>query len=331
MSVLVTPLAIALALIFAASAAGKALAPDRGARAFDALRITAPWPRTAGTVLIALEAVAAIGLVVTTAWWLVAAAALTLVLAIGLLVTVWRASRLGSDDDCGCFGEWMPARIGPWLIARNGGIVLAALALFAAALSSAATSGAAGVPVAVASAFTGAPEAALAVLATVLISLLVWLITRAARPEAAAPAPASERPSGHVLRLTDDKVIDVLSYGDRARLAVFMKPGCGACTAVHELVDAESESLTRIVEVYAVFSRSSGSLDSLRETAVPRGAHAVVDVGDALSRVLDAGMRRPVAALISTSGELVGPIAKGSAEISELVGNLVAVANGATE
>ncbi|QNA94113.1 hypothetical protein G4G29_05300 [Microbacterium sp. Se63.02b] len=107
------PLAVFLATVFAASALGKVRSADRGLTAFTALRIPVRHPHTAAVSLIVLEAVMALGLLLTTGWLFVGFSSAALLLCTGLLIAVVRAHRLGSDDDCGCFGEWLPLRRRP--------------------------------------------------------------------------------------------------------------------------------------------------------------------------------------------------------------------------
>lgn len=334
MNSLIAPLAIALTLVFAASAIGKLVSPDRGASAFEALRIPVRAPRAAGLALIALELVTAVALVTTSGWWLAASATLALTLAAGLLITVMRAHRLGSDDDCGCFGEWMPARIGPLLIARNAGILVVSIVLGAAAFASV-NATPIGVPAAVIRGFSGDLTPVWAVTASVLVALLVWLVMRASASRGDSGADhtgqTSYTPMGRVLRLDDDTVVAMLVPATRARLAVFLTPGCGACVAVQEMLHEQGATLSRVVDVYAVYSARSGDLGPLRDIDLPASVHRAVDLGDSLAETLEVGRGRPAAALMSTAGDPVGPPAFGSSEISELVGNLVAVANGATE
>lgn len=334
MNAFIPPLALVLAALFAASAIGKLVSPNRGASAFEALRIPVRAPRPAGLALIALELMTAIALVTTSGWWLASSAALALALSVGLFIAVLRAQRLGSDDDCGCFGEWMPARIGPRLIARNAGIVVVSILLVAAVFASV-NATPIGVPAAVISAFSGDLTPVWAVAASALVAVLVWLVMRASSPGGDSGADdtgqTSYTPMGRVLRLDDDTVVTMLVPATRARLAVFLTPGCGACVAVQEMLHEQGATLSRVVDVYAVYSARSGDLGPLREIDLPASVHRAVDLGDSLAETLEVGRGRPAAALISTAGDPVGPPAFGSSEISELVGSLVAVANGATE
>lgn len=112
-------LTVFLAVVFAVSAVGRLRSADGGSAAFAALRIPVGHPKTAAGALIAVEAVVAVGLLATAGWLFVVFAAAALLLTSGLLIAVVRAHRLGATDDCGCFGDWLPAAIGARLIVRN--------------------------------------------------------------------------------------------------------------------------------------------------------------------------------------------------------------------
>ncbi|QYM65228.1 hypothetical protein K1X59_05335 [Microbacterium sp. Se5.02b] len=207
------PLAVFLATVFAASALGKVRSADRGLTAFTALRIPVRHPHTAAVSLIVLEAVMALGLLLTTGWLFVGFSSAALLLCTGLLIAVVRAHRLGSDDDCGCFGEWLPSAVGPRLIVRNAVLTVIALSTLAAALAALGSSLPVGIP-AVAGSATAAPVAIGAVGSGLLIATAVWSIVRASGI-AAAETDQIPRGAGAVLLPGTAEVVDVLAPGAR--------------------------------------------------------------------------------------------------------------------
>lgn len=329
MSAFLLPAAVFLAAVFAASAIGKLRAPDRGAAAFDALRIPIARTPAAATALILLEALVAIALVVTTGWLFVAASGAALLLTSGLLIAVIRAHRMGATADCGCFGEWLPAAIGPRLIVRNAVLTSVAFLLFMPALLFLAITGrSTGVPL-----LLGSESAASgsfgALAASILIALGVWSIARASST-APSVTSAIARGDGAVLIPATSEVVDVLAPGSRARLLLFVSAGCHACaTALDTLIHAQS-ALDSLVEIYVLQRASSGSTTALPTHELPAGARFALDIGGSLGGALEIGPARPVAALIGTDGSQAGPLALGSEEIAQLVGSIVAVADEAT-
>jgi hypothetical protein len=329
MSAFLLPAAVFLAVVFAVSAIGKLRAPDRGRAAFDALRIPVARAEAASTALILLEALVAVALVVTTGWLFVAASGAALLLTSGLLIAVIRAYRLGATEDCGCFGEWLPATIGPRLILRNAVLAAVAFLLFVPALLFLAITGrSTGVPLLLGSG-SAANGSFGALAAAILIALGVWSIAWAT---SAAPEPSTSiaRGDGAVLVPATSEVVDVLAPGTRARLLVFVSAGCHACaTALDTLVHAQSR-LGSVVEVYVIQRASSGSTMAPPSHPLPAAAHFALDVGGSLGGALEIGPARPVAALIGTDGAQAGPLALGSEEIAQLVGSIVAVSDEAT-
>lgn len=329
MSAFLLPAAVFLAVVFAVSAIGKLRAPDRGAAAFAALRIPVARAEAAATVLIVLETLVAVALIVTTGWFFVAASGAALLLTIGLLVAVIRAHRLGATEDCGCFGEWLPAAIGPRLIFRNAVLAFVAFLLFAPTLFFLAVAGwSTGVP----RLLSPGPAATMslgALAASTVIALGVWSIARASSTVPMAPS-AMARGDGAILIPATDEVVDVLAPASRARLLVFVSAGCHACaTALDTLIHAQSP-LGSVVDIYVIQRASQSSTMVLPAHELPTAARFALDIGGSLGGALEIGPARPVAALIGTDGTQAGPLALGSAEIAQLVGSIVAVADEAT-
>ncbi|KJQ55073.1 MauE/DoxX family redox-associated membrane protein [Microbacterium sp. SA39] len=328
MMVFLVPLPVLLAVVFALSVIGKLRAADRGSAAFDALRIPVRHPDAAAKALIAFETVVALGLVVTSGIVYVAFTLAAVALTAGLLIVVVRAHRLGVTDDCGCFGDLLPARIGPRLIVRNVALTVSALAAFGAAFF---MWGIAGVRVGLPDILAYEPwaEVALWTLAGSLpIAVTTWSIARAAVP--AAPAsPPDARGAGAVVLPASGEVLDLLAAGARARIVVFVSPGCHACETALSSIRAVHEPLDSVVDLFIVQRAVSGSTGIESAHALPRTARFALDIGGSLGAQLDIGVGTPVAALIGTDGFQAGPLAVGSEEIAQLVASILALAEAA--
>ena len=318
MSAFIIPLTVFLAVVFAVSAIGKLRSPDRGRAAFAALQIPVRHPDAAAIVLIAVEALVAVGLVTTRGWVFLAFAAAALVLTAGLLVVVVRAHRLGVTDDCGCFGDWLPAAIGPRLIARNVALTLVAVGvLVPAAAVLMLTDEPVGPRLALSSPLT-AGHVGGALAASALVAIATWSLVRAAAPAAAAPSPAG-RGAGAVLLPDTSEIVDLLAPGTRARLLVFVSPGCHACERALTPLRNAPDEVAGLVDVYIVQRALPGSAHVRSAHEVPRGAHFALDIGGSLGASLATGPATPVAALIGTDGIQAGPLAIGSDETTLLV------------
>jgi len=323
MSAFLLPLTVFLAAVFGASAVGKLRSADHGRSAFAALRVPVRRPGIAAATLIAVEAVVAIGLVVTTGGAFVALAVAALVLSAGLSLAVLRAHRLGATDDCGCFGTWLPAPIGPRLVVRNLVLTVIAACVLAAAVLAVLASAPLGVP----AILVAGPSAVVAVSAIgsgLLIAAGVWSIVGAARP-LPSPAGSTPRGSGALLRVDTAEIIDVLAPAERARLLVFVSPGCHACAAALESLHAASAPLDAVVDLYVVQTAVRGSATAQWTHDLPASARFALDVGGSVGERLGTGLATPVAALIGTDGAQAGPLALGSEEIDMLIGSLRAV------
>ncbi|WP_223626585.1 MauE/DoxX family redox-associated membrane protein [Microbacterium sp. EST19A] len=324
MTAFVIPLAVFLAVVFAASAIGKLRSPDRGRAAFSALQIPVRRPDAAAIALIVAEALVALGLVATWGWVFVVFAAAAVVLTAGLLVVVVRAHRRGATDDCGCFGDWLPAAIGPRLITRNVMLALAAVGvLVTSVLIVTLTDEPLGVPL-VLSSPVHAGDALGALAASALISAAAWSTARATTSVAAAQSAA--RGAGAVLLPETSEIADLLAPGTRARLLLFVSAGCHACeTALAPLRNPEDD-ISTLVDVFVVQRAASGSSATRSAHELPRDARFALDIGGSLGASLGTGPATPVAALIGTDGIQAGPLAIGSDETTQLVESLRSLA-----
>jgi len=323
MSVFLVPVAVFLAAVFAVSALGKLRAADRGRAAFTALRIPARHATAAATGLIGVEAIVAVGLITTTGIAFVGFATAALVLSAALLVAVVRAHRLGAAEDCGCFGDWLPAAIGPRLIARNVILTVISGCLLAVTLFGVAASVPVGVPSALVST-TSILTTLGAVGSGLLITVGVWSLVRASNPETSTSGSPT-RGSGAVLRVDTAEIIDVLAPSARARLLVFVAPGCHACAAALESLRGAETPLGAVVDIYVIQRVAHGSATAQWTHDLPASARFVLDVGGSVGATLEIGPATPVAALIGTDGRQTGPLAVGSDEIDMLIDSIRAL------
>ncbi|MHC9045978.1 MauE/DoxX family redox-associated membrane protein [Microbacterium saperdae] len=325
MNAFLVTLAVFLAAVLAVSAIGKLRAPDHGRAAFEALRIPVALPGLAAAGLIIVEAGIALALLFATGWFFVTACAAAAALMLGLLFAVVRAHRMGVTDDCGCFGDWLPASIGGRLITRN--IVLSAIAiilLLGAILMQVVLVRDVGVPFLLTST-TVARAAVGALLAALLITVAIWSIVRATM-ESLAEAAAVPAVSGAVVIPASSEIVDLLAVGPRARLLLFVSAGCHACAVALASIDEVDEALRPLVDIYVVQRASGGSMDVESSHVLPPGARFALDVGGSLGALLGVGIPRPVAALIGTDGAQAGPLAIGSHEIALLAGSIAELA-----
>ncbi len=122
-------LAVALAMLFAASAAMKFAAPTQFASAMENYRILPSMlVAPVAWALPALEALGAVGILFPAtrcgASWLIAA--LLALFTAAIAVNLARGRR---EIDCGCFGTALRQTLSGWLIARNAILVAAAVAI----------------------------------------------------------------------------------------------------------------------------------------------------------------------------------------------------------
>lgn len=322
MSAFLVPLAAFLAAVFAASAVGKLRSADHGQSTFSALRVEVRHPSTAAGALIAVEAVVAVGLLVTSGWLFVVFAAAALLLTAILLIAVARAHRLGATDDCGCFGDWLPSAIGPRLIVRNAVLTAIAASVLAGAIAASSVSAPVGVP----DTLLAGPSASLvlgAVGAGLLIAVGVWSLVRASDTATGADAQVP-RGAGAVLLPATAEIVDVLAPAARARLLVFVAPGCHACVTAMASLRAAEAPLTAVVDVYVIQRAVSVAASAEPPHDLPASIRFALDVGGSIAAALRIGAATPVAALIGTDGTQAGPLAVGSDEVRMLIGSILA-------
>lgn len=307
-------LAIGLAVIFALSGVGKLRAPARSEATLTALRLPTRAARVTVRALAIFELIVAVALMLPRPLSTLASGAAALLTA-GFVIVVARAFRLGSREDCGCFGDG-GTPISVRLIIRNA--VLLAAALVATALS---WSGAEGVAV-VASALPDDPTSALTVLAAALLAIVAWLsypassasTAQIATPDAAA---STDDTHPHIVAIEQRTGVprDLSAAAERrSQLLVFVKPGCGSCIEVKGELDQRAGVLGPILTASLIVSAPADRAPEQHDDE-----RYLLDPADHNARVIGIGSRRPVAALLATDGTIVQPLAHGKDEIFDLL------------
>lgn len=322
-AIIIVVLGMALAVLFVVSGLGKLRSLDSAQRAFTALRIASDHARAGVTVVSIAELALAVGFVVTAGPWLTATAAAATVMLAGFLIVVIRAHRLGSTEDCGCFGDHEGTPVGPRLIVRNSLLVVIATTLLFASVARPS----AGVLATLAeTAADPAPLVAMCVCA--LVAAIAFVAAPRGTATVTAPTPdpvidAAESRSGGPITLLDPadgaRVVDVrrMALG-RAQLLLFIRPGCGSCIDVIERAHEASTQVDRVARTSLVVTAAIGS------TTTPpafeaRGLPTLVDVGAGAASSLGLSHGRPIGVLVATDGSIVEPVAKGRDEIFELI------------
>ncbi len=184
----------------------------------------------------------------------------------------------GRRPDCGCFGGLRPMPIGPVTLARNGALLLAALAV---AVAPTATSDSW-------RAMDGPGEVAL-VTAVSLAALAVALIARARRPPVAgtsassaahrppaigAPAPSFSLPGTGA---AGPRTLESLLVPGSPLVLVFTTPGCGACTDLYPHLGRWQRALEERLRIAIVMGTDSVVA---RQIAAQHGLTAVLSDAD---------------------------------------------------
>lgn len=153
--------------------------------------------------------------------------------------------------------------------------------------------------------------------------MATWSIARAS-VGASGSAPIVHG-VGAVVVPGSGQVVDVLAPGTRARLILFVSPGCHACaTVLARLTEVQTE-VDALADVYVVQRVVHGPMRASVDLAVPESAHLALDVGGSLGASLALGVGRPVAALIGADGTQAGPLALGGTESGALIDSIVSL------
>lgn len=318
--VVVSGLGVLLIVTFGLSGVGKLTSLRSSARMVHALRLQhwARRPRLVVTIAAIAELLLAIALVFTRGLLFVVVVIGAWLVSIGFTIAAVRAARLGSVDECGCFGTVLPSRVGVGLTRRN----LVLFAVSSALLAASAVSLLSGDQPAVMRASTGTVE-----VAAVVVVALVWGMVLVDRPAANSPRVPGEVVAaldtgieGAVLLGSDGDVVDPVQRAlrGRAQLLLFVRPGCRSCD---DVVMAVREAPSIAVDVRVVTAVGDG-------TVLPRGgetnasAHESRIYADPVGQVaqqLGVPLTRPAAALLTTSGQAFHPFAEGRDEVFQLI------------
>lgn len=320
-------LCVGLAVVLALSGIGKLRSANRGARAFEALRLDVRRPLTVTRSLSVVELALAACLCVLSGIALTITAGVVVVMMSGFTIAVARAARLGSTDECGCFGTLVGARIGARLIVRNAVFTAAGAVLIVAT----ATGVDAGVPGAISDAFRGDADAVIVIGVGALVVLGAVLTVTTAEHQTSPPVGEPDRDvvasSGTALTVirADRAVVADLDRDrrGRAQVLVFVKPGCRPCLDVIAELDRHREAIDERVVVTLLVSGSVGAAVSTVPQRDGTRIAADIDFDDSLARRFGIGTR-PSLVLIGADGVPVQPIASGRDESLELISALVA-------
>lgn len=330
-----------LALVLLISGVAKLRDATSVRESFSTLQLP-PWlTRSPAPALLPWGEIAlAVALVVLGGPLGVVVAAAALALFVAYLIIIVRATRFDAPVECGCLGRLGLGVVGPVTVVRN--IVLVAVAGWAMADAVAAPS--------VLSRWLSADTAAWAWLALVALGVtLAGLMVHAGQdPRTTPPAdvdpPGGRRPGtagGDSDRSTpgDDLVEDEADYertpiphvslvapasgqrvhlrhlaATRARLLVFINPGCGACLPALEAVPALRGRAGDLIGIHLVVARES-DVDNPYVTPEALGDEWFVDPEGIFTITLQ--LASPGAVLLGADGYLAGGPVVGAQSVVE--------------
>jgi peroxiredoxin len=320
METVVVAARLALAAVFAVSAAAKLLDREGTRKAVEAFGLPPGLTGPVAAGLPVAEAATAVLLVPGTTARAGGLIALGLLAAFIAGISVNLAQ--GRHPDCACFGQLSSTPVGPLTIARN--VVLAAAAGLIAFGDGSHAGGAVG------PAFANASASAIAVAASVAAAVLIALFASTRKGATLiADAPAGPPPlppalpvgspapaftlvgtSGRDVSLTD------LLARRRRLLVVFFSPACTPCAEIApELARWQRELSDRLT----VAVLSSGTAEKARSSVETYGlAEVLHDERGAVAKAY--GSRgTPGAVLLEPTGEVASDYAPGAAAISDLI------------
>lgn len=315
----VLPVLFTLAAVLSLSAWGKLAALSRAGSTMAALRLSTRWPRTVVIAASAGELCLAVALLTTGGAALASSAVVMTSAALVFLLLGIRAHRLGSREDCGCFGTIAASRIGIGMHVRNGVL----LALGATVVVVAATGEA---PSTAVETIVRTPAhaliTALAVLGTAILGALIL--------RSPQQADAQNPHVGASLLGPDGVVVDPMQRAlrGRAQLLVFVRPGCQSCVRASAAITARSAELARIVDARVIVASGDGVAASVPTDFSGDAVH--VDIAGAFAERLGASSARPTALFLGTDGHVLMPHAQGLDEVSTLMDVIVAASHAGT-
>jgi len=251
------------------------------------------------------------GLLVTSGWLLVLGAAAAAALMAFYAVLITRAVRSGTAESCNCFGELFDARLTPRTVARNLTLTGIAVVVLAAALAGWSAPDIVG----------RTPETLVAVLASAVVAGLTWTIVGAPAP---APADADDDDLADYIRLPIPFAWVEAADGTRstlrelaqqkARLLVFLSPGCGACTPVGEELPSWIAEFGMLGVHPVFFSTREDALSVFPALA----EHALYETDREASRALSV-TGYPTAVVLGMDGLLAGGPVAGRDAIAAMI------------
>ncbi len=309
----VLPVLFTLAAVLTLSAAGKLAALRNAGATMGALRLPTRWARTVVAAVSTGELCLAIALLSTGGTALTTTAAVMTAAALVFLALGVRAHRLGSREDCGCFGALAASRIGVGMHVRNA--VLVALGATVAVVAAMGDASSTAVETIVR---TPAPAlvSALGVLGTATLGAMIF------RP--AHQANAQNPHAGASLIGPDGVVVDPMQRAlrGRAQLLVFVRPGCQSCVNASATVAARREDLARIVDARVIVASGDGV--SASPPLDFDGDDVHIDIAGAVAEQFGASSARPTALLLGTDGQVLLPHAQGLDAVSTFIDVIVA-------
>lgn len=318
MDTLISGLGVVLALILGFSGSMKLKALERAEQSLHALRVQG-WgirPEALVGIVCSAELLCALGLLVTRGIWFVATGFAVWAITVFFLGVVVRAARLGSTQECGCFGDVLPSTIGRALALRNVALVFASSIVLGAASVSLLTGGAP-------SALSAFPESVGAI-ATGVVAFVcgVAVMTKAASDPPMPPtqnAQPGDEPRAVVLA-ADGEAVDPVqrALSGRAQLLVFIRPTCSSCA---EIVASLSARPLKNVDPLLIETVGDGSTFYTDEggEAAPVRVRSYADLAGRLAHQLGIPSSRPAAVLVTTQGSLLHPIAEGRDQALALI------------
>lgn len=295
---------------------GAAKVSDRMATAdmFTALRVPFVPPAVGATALPYAEIVLGLALLLARGPLLVVASGVTLLLFTTYWLLIARALTFDPPVSCACFGKLGGHLVDGWTLARNTVLVgLSVVALVSAARGVDVLGGLAD--------FTSTDVAWLCVV--VIAVVLTWLVAR------------SSAVSDHVGADADADALDYdrepIPYGvlenaegrrwtlrelssTRARLLVFLSPGCGPCERVGSRLDRWASELDDVVAVHAVYFVPHAGLPKL-----VHGTETTLFEPDMNVTRVFGGFGTPSAVLLGADGYLAGGPVSGEDPVETMV------------
>lgn len=310
MLALATLPALVLAAVFAVSGAGKLLDLGAAPSTLRALRVTGLPARPTVAAVATLELLTSAGLLLGTGPTAVTASCVALALTLLFLATGMRAQTMASTDECGCFGPVASTRVGPAMTARNASLcALAGLTLAGAVADPTLPS--------LAVRLISSP---LATAGVVLGTVAVAMIASSLRISPADP-PADGVPDAALITPDGDVVVPrQRALRGRAQLLLFVRRGCASCENIIARMTWDGELLETLVDVRLIVPVGDGS----PLAAAEEGMHA--DPTGEFAAALGIPSERPAGVLLTTSGELLHPLAVGGDATAALIDTMLAAA-----